>query len=74
MLQLLHIIYTRRIWPYGPNLLTRGPWPVGPWPLGPWPVGSKDKQHVKSITYKALAQGNATTNYGHSGEMLSWGL
>ena len=39
-----------------------------------WPVWPKHREHVKSITYKALARLDATAKYSHSGEMLSWGL
>ena len=49
--------------------------PVGPYKdLARRPVGPKDREHVKSITYKALARVDATAKYSHSGEMLSWGL
>ena len=51
-------------------------WPVarGPWPVARRPVGPKDREYVKSITYKALARVDATAKYSHSGEMLSCGL
>ena len=48
--------------------------PVARRPVARRPVGPKDREHVKSITYKALARVDATAKYSHSGEMLSSGL
>ena len=76
MVQDVPLTNTRRIWPYGPNLLARTPVES----FGPlarrkiWPVGPKDREHVKSITYKAMARVDAKAKYSHSGDMLSSGL
>ena len=41
-------------------------------PVARRPVGPKDREHVKSITYKAFVRVDATAKYSHSGEMLAY--